>query len=82
MQGIISRQRTRMEALAGIEVAANPSSSLFLSEVGESALQKTTYSDGGARRKDFDADPSPSLFLSEVGESSGQGWVDKRQVTG
>jgi hypothetical protein len=35
-----------------------------LSEVGESALQKTRYSDGGVRRKDFDADPSSSLFLS------------------
>jgi len=28
-----------------------------LFEVGESALQKTTYSDGGARRKEFDANP-------------------------
>jgi hypothetical protein len=40
------------------------------------------YSDGDARRKEFDADPSPSLFLSEAGESTGQGWVDKRQGAG
>jgi len=44
--------------------------------------KSTTYGDGGAHRKDFDADPSPSLFLSGVGESPGQGWVDKRQVAG
>jgi hypothetical protein len=43
-------------------------------------LQKTNYSDGGARRKEFNANPSPSLFLSEVDESPGQGWGDKRPV--
>jgi len=30
-------------------------------------LQQATHSDGGARRKEFDANPTPSLFLSELG---------------